>query len=157
MTEIKGWIQGIPLKKTVSDMLYAIFKQNSLFKEVKNVEQTDQKLKEAFQNLEEAMSHFQNLLQTVTEEIESNENSNVPKTIKSLKVLLNDKRHILDPAIQFEDIVDHTVCDLSSSIPTGHVVTLYYRKHPIRKQTIYHSEPVNLKPWLAFRLHNLSH
>ncbi|WP_332689134.1 hypothetical protein [Halalkalibacter lacteus] len=120
------------------------------------MEQSGQKLKEALQNLEDAMNHYENLLQIVTEEMETNRNLTVPQTIKSLKVLLHEKRHTLDPATRFEDITDHTICDLSSTIPSGHATTLFYTKHPIRKQTIYHFEPVNLKPWLAFKLHNLS-
>jgi hypothetical protein len=120
---------------------------------VKEVEQANQKLKIAFEKLEDAISHYQDLLQ---KEINKNQNMNESQTIKSLKVLLHEKRHFLDPTITFEDISDHNVCDLSSSIPSGHVVTLFYTKHPIRKQTIYHSNPVNLKPWLSFRLRNLS-
>jgi hypothetical protein len=120
---------------------------------VKEVEQANLKLKIAFEKLEDAITHYQDLLQ---KEIDKNQNMNESQTIKSLKVLLHEKRHFLDPTITFEDISAHNVCDLSSSIPSGHVVTLFYTKHPIRKQTIYHSNPVNLKPWLSFRLRNLS-
>ncbi|MDT8862755.1 hypothetical protein N0O92_21425 [Alkalihalobacillus sp. MEB130] len=112
------------------------------------MEQTDQQLKKALLKLEEALNHYEDLLATVEETSESR-NSNL-LSIRSLKVRISEKQRMLDPSTQFEDITENNIEQFTSRIPSGHDVTLFYKRSPFQTSIVYHSEPVNPKPWLSY-------
>jgi hypothetical protein len=110
------------------------------------VEQTDQKLREAFQKLEEAINLFEEML-LVTQEQSQEEHT--MKKIGSLKIRVSEKKHLLDPETQFEDIISNSE-EIRSSIPPGHDVTLFYNRSPFQSTITYQSKPVTTKPWLSY-------
>ncbi|MFC0557645.1 hypothetical protein [Halalkalibacter alkalisediminis] len=110
-------------------------------------QQTNAKLEEVVQMIEEATALYEEIIKKM-----DLTNQNVENTLpssKSLRVLVNDKRTVLDPSVKFEDIKDPSPLD--SPLPSGHMVTSFYYRNPNQTNPSYQTEPVLLKPWLSYR------
>ncbi|KHF37772.1 hypothetical protein [Halalkalibacter okhensis] len=111
------------------------------------MEQTNQKLREAIQKLEDAINHYEDLLLVIEEQ--APEESNI-RRIKSLKVRISERKQILDPATHFEDSTTSNDIGSNVNVPSGHDVTLFYKRSPIQAAITYQSKPVTPKPWLSY-------
>ncbi|ARK31444.1 hypothetical protein [Halalkalibacter krulwichiae] len=109
--------------------------------------QTNDKLKEALLKIEEATD----LYQEIVNQLKGNEQEELlsKKTVKTLKILINEKQKVLDPSVEFEDIAS---IGQEHLIPQGHCVTTYYIRSPLQSHITYQSEPAPLKPWLAYQI-----
>ncbi|GAE37074.1 hypothetical protein [Halalkalibacter akibai] len=111
------------------------------------MERTNEQLQEALLKVEEATHIYKQLL----EKLQVKEENNIQnQSLKSLKVLVNAKQTILNPSITFEDIGENSV--LEQEIPSGHMLTTFYKRSPYQPNVSYLTEPVCLRPWLAYRM-----
>ncbi|WP_227936860.1 hypothetical protein [Alkalihalobacillus deserti] len=109
------------------------------------MEQTKEKLKEVVQKIEEATELYQEIVKKMG--LLDQDKKNPQPSIKTMKVLVNEKRTVLEPSFSFEDINDQSTMD--APYPLGHMVTSFYYRSPIQPNPAYQTEPVSLKPWLA--------
>ena len=111
------------------------------------MEPTNVKLEEVIQKIEEATALYHEIIKDM-EFVNQNKEQSLPLS-KSLKVLVNEKRIVLDPSLKFEDIKDPITLDFP--LPSGHTVTSFYYRNPNQSNPSYQTEPVSLRPWLAYR------
>jgi hypothetical protein len=110
------------------------------------VENTNEKLKEVLLKIEEATELYQEILSKLGR---TEEEARSKQFMKSVKVLVHEKKTSLDPSVTFEEIKDND--GLHPPIPSGHMVTTFYHRSPAQANITYQTVPTSLKPWLACR------
>lgn len=102
--------------------------------------------KETKQHLKEAFELFQDAIKQYEKEVHTEESK--ADSVKTMKIYLKEKQEIIESSQFLSD-------NNQTTIPEGHVVTLYYKREPVQKYIHYQSRPVHVRPWLAYPLRHI--